>query len=84
MDTHGIIACTTCRNDVESKEELDNLLEESSMPLQTLLARYNAPDKPDKESKITNAVATVTHGVFCVFYFLQKLQVHTMSSRDKE
>ena len=39
------------RNDVDSKEELDNLLEESAMPLQSLLARYNAPLQADSRSK---------------------------------
>ena len=67
------------RNDVESKEELDNLLEESSMPLQTLLERYKAPGKPDDESKLTDAVAANS-----LVLYLYKLQVHATDWRKRD
>ena len=43
MSTHMCYHVLLCRQDNYSKEDLAGLLEESSMPLQDLLARYNAP-----------------------------------------
>ena len=44
QDVSGIcMSFVCCRDDMETKEELDNLLEESTMPLKSLLAQYDSP-----------------------------------------
>jgi len=37
---------------METKEELDNLLEESSMPLKSLLAQYDTPLQEENKGKV--------------------------------